>query len=81
MFNMILNSRLLVDMFLENFKIIINVQIAFTKNTRTSDHKFIMKFLIDKSININGGNLYSCFVDFWKAFDSVIHPGLQVKLK
>ena len=68
-------------MFLEDFKIIDNVQVAFTKNTRTSDHMFIMIFLIDKSININGGNLYSCFVDFWKAFDSVIHPDLQVKLK
>ena len=76
---MILNSRL--RYVLGRFKIIDNVQIAFTKNTRTSDHMFIMKFLIDKSININGGNLYSCFVDFWKAFDSVIYPGLQVKLK
>ena len=42
---------------------------------------FIMKSLIDKSFNINGGKLYSCFVDFRKAFDSVIHPGLQVQLK
>ena len=31
--------------------------------------------------NLNGGKLYSCFVDFRKAFDFVIHPGLQVKLK
>ena len=76
---MILNSRL--DMFLEDNKIIDNVQIGFTKNARTSDHMFIMKSLIDKSININGEKLYSCFVDFRKAFDSVIHPGLQVKLK
>ena len=42
---------------------------------------FVMKSLFDKCINVNGGKLYSCFVDFWKAFDSVIHPGLQVKLK
>lgn len=40
-----------------------------------------MKTLIDKYINIKGGKLYTCFVDFQKAFDSVVHPGLQVKLK
>ena len=79
LFNMILNSR--QDMFLEDHQIIDNVQIGFTKNARTSDHMFIMKSLIDKSININTGKLYSCFVDFRKTFDSVIHPGLQVKLK
>ena len=79
LFNMILNSRL--DKFLEDNRIIDNVQIGFTKNARTSDHMFVMKSLIDKCINVNGGKLYSCFVDFRKAFDSVIHPGLQVKLK
>ena len=76
---MILNSRL--DKFLEDNQIIDYVQISFAKNARTSDHMFIIKSLIDKRININGGKLYSCFVDFRKAFDSIIHPGLQVKLK
>ena len=42
---------------------------------------FVMKSLIDKCINVNGCKLFSCFVDFRKAFDSVIHPRLQVKLK
>ena len=76
---MILNSRL--DKFLEDNQIINNVQIGFTKNARTSDHMFVLKSFIDKCINTNGGKLYSCFVDFRKAFDSVIHPGLQFKLK
>ena len=76
---MILNSRL--DNFLEDNKIIDNVQIGFTRSARTSDHMFVMKSLIDQCINANGGKLYSCFVDFRKAFDSVIHPGLLVKLK
>ena len=76
---MILNFR--QDMFLEDHQIIDNVQIGFTKNARTSEHMFIMKSLNDKSININTGKLYSCFVDFRKTFYSVIHPGLQVKLK
>lgn len=79
LFNMVLNSRL--DIFLEENQIIDNVQIGFTKNARTSDHMFVLKSLIDKYTSINGGRLYSCFVDFHKAFDSVIHPALQIKLK
>ena len=74
---MILNSRL--DMFSEDNEIIDNVQIGLTKNARTSDHMFIMKSLIDKSININNGKLYSCFVDFRKAFESVIPPVCKAK--
>ena len=50
---MILNSRL--DKFMEDNRIIDNVQIAFTKNARASDHMFVMKSLIDKCINVNGG--------------------------
>ena len=78
-FNMVLNNRL--DQFLEENQIIEKVQIGFTKNARTSDHMFVLKSLIDKYTNMKGGKLYACFVDFQKAFDSVIHPGLQVKLK
>ena len=77
LFNMVLNSRL--DTFLGENRIIDNVQIGFTKNARTSDHMFVMKSLTDKCINVTGGKLYFCFVDFRKAFDSVIHVGLQVK--
>ena len=45
------------------------------KNARTADHMFILKHLL-----INIGSLYACFVDFRKAFDSVIHDGLRFKL-
>ena len=31
--------------------------------------------------NTKGSKLCACFADFKKAFDSVIHPGLQAKLK
>lgn len=79
LFNMVLNNRL--DTFLEENQVITNVQIGFTKNARTSDHMFVLKSLIDKYTNMKGGKLYTCFVDFQKAFDSVIHPGLQVKLR
>ena len=43
---------------------------------------FVLKSLIDKYISSKGGKLwYSSFVDFHKAFDTVIHPGLNVKLE
>ena len=70
---------------MEDNQIINNVQMGFKKkkkkkkkkkNDSTSDRMFVLKSLIDKCINTNGVKLYSCFVDFRKAVDSVIHPGL-----
>ena len=49
----------------------------FKKHVRTSDHMFVLKSLINKYINKSGGRLYTCFVDFRKAFDTVIHTGLK----
>jgi hypothetical protein len=36
--------------------------------------------LIDKQTNQNKGKVFSCFVDFKKAFDSIWHEGLLYKL-
>ena len=36
--------------------------------------------MIDKYCNTKEGRLYTCFIDFHKAFDSVIHAGLKLKL-
>ena len=77
-FNTVLNNRL--DSFLIERNIIDSCQIGFTKNARTADHMFILKTLIDKYCSKAGGRLYACFVDFRKAFDSVIHDGLRFKL-
>ena len=77
-FNTVLNNRL--DTFLFENCIINKCQIGFTKEARTSDHMFILKTLIDKYCSKAGGKLYACFVDFRKAFDSVIHDGLKYKL-
>ena len=79
LFNLVLNSRL--DKFLEENKLIDKSQIGFTKNARTQDHMFVLKTVIDKYINKAGDKLYACFVDFKKAFSSVIHPGMKLKLK
>jgi hypothetical protein len=78
LFNMVLNNRL--NDFLEKHKIIKQEQIGFCKKTRTSDHMFVLKTLIQKYIN-NGKKLFACFVDFKRAFDSVLHAALFYKLQ
>jgi hypothetical protein len=51
----------------------------FTK-LRTTDHVFNLHPLIDNQTNQNKGKVFSCFVDFKKAFDSIWHEGLLYKL-
>ena len=78
LFNIILNKR--IDKFLTDSECIDSCQIGFSKNARTSDHMFVLKCLIDEYASSNGSKLYSCFIDFKKAFDTVIHPGIRYKL-
>ena len=54
-------------------------QIGFTKKCRPSDHLFVLKTLIN-SYNGQNKKLYTCFVDFQKAFDSVWREALFYKL-
>ena len=49
-------------------------------NDRTTDDIFTLHTLIDKQPNQNKGKVFSCFVDFKKAFDSIWHEGLLYKL-
>ena len=69
--------------FLENKSFIAKEQAGVRKNQRTSDQIFILKTIIDKYIHKNGkGNkLYTCFIDFRKAFDTVRHEVLLLKLQ
>jgi hypothetical protein len=39
-------------------------QIGFSKGSRTSDHMFVLKTLIDKYTQQGSKHLYTCFVDF-----------------
>ena len=78
LFNTVLNDRF--DKFLEEHKIISRFQTGFAKKSRTTDHMFVLKTLIDKYINKKGGKLFACFVDFRRAFDTVIHEGIKYKL-
>ena len=58
-------------------------QAGFRKNFRTSDQVFILKTIIDKYTQKNGtlNKLYTCFIDLKKAFDTVWHEGLLLKLQ
>ena len=73
-----INNRLVK--FIENNNLINENQIGFKTKSRTSDHVFVLKSLIDKYLT-NGNKLYTCFVDFRKAFDSVNHLKLIYKLR
>ena len=39
-------------------------QIGFSKGSRSSDHMFVLKTLIDKYTQQGSKHLYTCFVDF-----------------
>ena len=60
-FSAVLNNRIKVHF---DDKLNSN-QIGFRKNSRTSDHIFVLKTLIEKYVQKNG-KFYTCFVDFQK---------------
>ena len=74
----ILNGRL--GHFLRDKNVLSKCQIGFQPKYRTSDHIYTLHTLIDKQINQNKGKIFSCFVDFKKAFDSIWHEGLFLQL-
>ncbi len=56
-------------------------QIGYKKGTRPADHILTLKTIIDKyTIKLAKGNLFACFVDFKKAFDTVNRKALYYKL-
>ena len=75
----ILNNRL--ENFISKRNIIRAEPIGFCKGKRTSDHMFVLKTLIDKYTKQGHKHLYTCFVDFKKAFDKVWHLALFFKLR
>ena len=67
--------------FVGDHNILHKAQIGFMSNHRTTDHIFALRTLIDKYVtHTTKGKLYTCFIDFKKAFDSVWHDGLLCKL-
>lgn len=77
LFNYILNTRL--QSYLDTNDIINSSQIGFQPKSRTSDHMFVLRTIIEK-FKADRSKLFVCFVDFSKAFDTVLHPAMLVKL-
>ena len=61
-----------------SLNILHNSQIGFLPNNQTADHVLTLRTLIDKYVHCH--QVYACFFDFRKAFDSVWHDGLLYKL-
>ncbi len=78
LFCSIINTRLVH--FLTDHNVLSKSQIGFLPNYRTTDHIFTLHTLIDKYINQNKTQIFDCYVDFQKAFDSIWHEGLPSKL-
>ena len=78
LFSRILYIRL--NEFLEKNEVIQPEQIGFRKGSRTSDHIFTLKTIIDQAF-MKKKYLYVCFVDLQKAFDSVNRKALMYKLQ
>ena len=55
-------------------------QIGFCKGSQTSDHILTLKTITEKYVTRGKGRLYSCFVDYKKAFDRVCREALMYKL-
>ena len=78
LFCLIINRRL--ENYLEENNLLINEQAGFRKSSRSTDHIFILKKIVDCAISKRNGRLYGCFVDFNKAFDNIWHDALLLKL-
>ena len=77
----VVNDRIVKMLESKNF--IKPEQIGFRKNCRTSDHIFVVKTLVDKYVQNckSGSKLYACYIDMKKAFDTVGHDALFLKLQ
>ena len=79
-FTNVLNNRL--TLVCKKEKLIHWSQIGFLENYRTTDHIFSLKTLLNKyTRGVRNGKVYSCFIDFKKAYDSVWHEGMYAKLE
>lgn len=55
-------------------------QLGFCPGSQTSDHILTLKTLIEKYVSKDRRRLYTCFVDYRKAFDRVCRDALLYKL-
>lgn len=69
LFTSLLQQRL--NNYLENNNLWSQYQFGFRKDHRTTDNIFILKTLVYKYLVKKKDNLFVCYVDFSKAFDTV----------
>ena len=55
-------------------------QLGFCKGAQTADHVLTLSTCIEKYVKSNKKRVYSCFVDYAKAFDTVCREALLYKL-
>ena len=77
----VLNERILK--YIDNISFLRPEQVGFRKHFRTIDHIYVLKTIVDKyAFNCTkGGKIYACFIVLRKAFDTVWHDGLLLKLQ
>jgi exonuclease III len=78
LFTNTLNNRLYSH--LSSNKLLNKWQAGFMPNYRTTDQAYILQSIINKYVKCSKQKLYTCFVDFRKAFDLVWHEALFLKL-
>ena len=78
LFNSIMNKRIVT--FLNTNGKLNKEQIGFKEGHRTADHIFVIKSLIQKYKKVKK-NIFACFVDLEKAFDSISIQCLLYKLQ
>jgi hypothetical protein len=54
---------------------------GFVRGKRTLDSVFIIKTIVDKCLREKRGQIYWCFVNFKKAFDSINRAALWFKVR
>jgi hypothetical protein len=76
LFNIVFNTRLADH--LTKRDILTDCQAVFRSKSR--NHMHILKCLVDMHTNSKDKKLYACFVDFKRASDTLIHPGMLIKM-
>ena len=74
-----MNVRL--NTFIQENQVLNKEQIGFVTNNRTPDHVLTMRSVVNKYVEDQKQKVYACFIDFKKAFDTVWHDGLFLKLQ
>lgn len=76
-FSIALRNR--INKWCENENVLNEAQFGFRDGRSTSDCVFILHCIIQKVL-ANKSKLYCCFIDYERAFDTVIHEALWIKL-